>query len=68
MTSRITAALLFCVVVSALGGFGAPLLCQGNSSDKCADNWRSAGAQALTAAGTLSALLAKFGPGGDNHP
>lgn len=60
MTRAIVSALVGCVLVSAVGGFGAPLLCGSASGDKCADNWRGAAAGALTAAGTLGTLLAKM--------
>jgi len=58
MHGRIIAALSFCVLLSAVGGFGAPLLCGGN--DKCTDAWRGAAAGALTAAGALGTLLARL--------
>ncbi len=58
-------ALVGCVVVSALGGFGSPLLC-GSGDTKCAERWQAAAAGALTAAGTLGTLLARLG--GDRQP
>jgi len=66
MTTRIIGALLICVLTSAVGGFGAPLLCR--NDDKCADAWRGAAAGALTAAGTLGTLLARLAGGDDRQP
>lgn len=60
MNNRIVAALIGCVLVSAVGGFGAPLLCRGSGNEKCAEQWQAASAGALTAGGTLSALLARI--------
>jgi hypothetical protein len=59
--NRIVAGLLACALMSAIGGFGAPLLCRGGDDDRCADRWRGAAAGALTAAGTLGTLLARMG-------
>ena len=59
MNGRIITALGFCVILSAIGGFGAPLLCS-NGNDKCADAWRGAAAGALTAAGALGTLLVRL--------
>lgn len=61
----IVAALVGCVVTSAIGGFGAPLLC-GTADTKCSERWQQAAAGALTAAGTLGTLLARLG--GDRQP
>lgn len=63
MTQRIVLALVGCVILSAVGGFGAPLLCRGD--DRCAEQWRAAAAGALAAGGTLGTLLAKLA--GDDH-
>lgn len=60
MTNKIVAGLLGCVILSAIGGFGAPFFCGNNSNDKCLDAWRGAAAGALTAAGTLGGLLARL--------
>jgi hypothetical protein len=57
MQNKIITTLVFCVCISAIGGFGAPLLCR-TDSGRCGDNWRAAAAGALTAAGTLGTLLA----------
>ena len=66
MNRVIVGALVGCVVISAAGGFGAPLLCQG--SDKtCAERWQQAAAGALTAAGALGTLLARIA-GTDTRP
>lgn len=66
MNRPIIAALVSCVVLSAVGGFGAPLLCRGATDlDKCGEQWRVAAAGALTAAGTLGTLLARLV--GDDH-
>lgn len=68
MTRPIAIALVGCVVLSAVGGFGAPLLCRGAAEqDKCADQWRGAATGALTAAGTLGTLLARLA-GGERQP
>jgi len=69
VTRPIVTALVGCVVFSAVGGFGAPLLCQGQGQDKgCAERWQQAAAGALTAAGTLGTLLARLGGGSDPRP
>lgn len=65
MNRAIIWSLVACVLVSAIGGFGAPLLCGGD--EKCANSWRGAAAGALTAAGTLGTLLARM-PGSDDRP
>ena len=65
MTRLIVSALVACVGISALGGFGAPLLCRGD--DRCAEQWRAAAAGALAAGGTLGTLLAKLA-GDDRQP
>lgn len=68
MTQPIVIALVGCVVLSAVGGFGAPLLCRGaTEQDQCGQQWRNAAAGALTAAGTLGTLLARLS-GGDRQP
>lgn len=67
MNRSIVTSLVGCVLISALGGFGAPLMCRGSSDDKCADNWRAAATGALTAAGTLGTLLARMS-GDDRQP
>lgn len=59
MTRLIVGALVGCVVVSAVGGFGAPLLCRGSDKD-CPGMWQQAAAGALAAGGTLGTLLAKL--------
>lgn len=61
MNSRIIAGLLSCVLLSAIGGFGAPLLCRGAADDQCAEQWRGAAAGALSAAGALGTLMARMG-------
>ena len=66
MTRAIISSLLGCVLISAIGGFGAPLLCR--SDERCAEAWRGAAAGALTAAGTLGTLLARFAGGDDRKP
>lgn len=60
MTRTIVSALVGCVILSAVGGFGAPLLCRGSTDDRCGENWRTAAAGALAAGGTLGTLLAKL--------
>ena len=65
MTRLIVSALVACVGISALGGFGAPLMCRGSSDDRCGEQWRAAAAGALAAGGTLGTLLAKLA--GDDH-
>ncbi len=65
MTRSIILALVGCVILSAVGGFGAPLLCRGD--DRCAEQWRAAAAGALAAGGTLGTLLAKLA-GDDRQP
>lgn len=67
MNNRIVAALIGCVLISAIGGFGAPLLCRGSSDSKCAERWQTAAGGALTASATLSALLARI-TGADQSP
>lgn len=67
MNNRIVAALIGCVLISALGGFGAPLLCRGSADSKCAEHWQTAAGGALTASATLSALLARI-TGTDQPP
>lgn len=67
MNNHIVAALIGCVLISALGGFGAPLLCRGSSDSKCAEHWQTAAGGALTASATLSALLARI-TGADQSP
>lgn len=66
MTRAIVGSLVACVLISAVGGFGAPLLCRGDD-DRCPDAWRGAAAGALGAAGTLGTLLAKLA-GDDRQP
>lgn len=65
MTRSIILSLVGCVILSAVGGFGAPLLCRGD--DRCAEQWRAAAAGALAAGGTLGTLLAKLA-GDDRQP
>lgn len=65
MNRAIVYALVGCVIVSAVGGFGSPLLCR-TADAKCAERWQAAAAGALTAAGTLGTLLARLG--GDRQP
>lgn len=60
MTRAIVCALVGCVVLSAIGGFGAPLLCRDSSDDKCPENWRTAANGALAAAASLGTLLARI--------
>lgn len=61
MQNKIVATLISCVLISAVGGFGAPLWCKTSTTqDRCGDNWRAAAAGALTAAGTLGTLLASL--------
>ena len=59
MENKIITTLVACVLISAVGGFGAPFFCRGDG--KCADNWRAAAAGSLAAAGTLGTLLANLG-------
>ena len=61
MQNKIVATLITCVVISAVGGFGAPLWCRSNTdNERCGENWKAAAAGALTAAGTLGTLLARL--------
>jgi hypothetical protein len=64
MNRIIISALVGCVITSAVGGFGAPLLCAG-SGPECGDRWRQAAGGALAAATSLGTLLARL-PGGPN--
>jgi hypothetical protein len=64
MNRMIVTSLITCVLFSAVGGFGAPLLCRG-ADDKCIEAWRGAATGALTAAGTLGTLLARLAGGDD---
>lgn len=66
MTRAIVGSLVTCVLISALGGFGAPLLCGGE--EKCVNAWRGAATGSLTAAGTLGTLLARLAGGDDRQP
>lgn len=63
MNRAIVGALVGCVIVSAVGGFGSPVLCQGSLDKTCAERWQQAAAGSLTAAGTLGTLLAKLDSG-----
>ena len=65
MSRLIVGALVGCVVTSAVGGFGAPVLCAGSDKD-CPARWQQAAAGALAAGGTLGTLLAKLN--GDGQP
>lgn len=68
MTRAIVSSLITCVILSAIGGFGGPLLCRSASDpDKCGEQWRTAAAGALTAATSLGTLLARVA-GGDRQP
>lgn len=68
MTRPIVIALVGCVVLSAVGGFGAPLLCRSAvEREKCGEQWRGAATGALTAAGTLGTLLARLA-GSERQP
>ena len=60
MTRAIVSALVGCVILAAIGGFGAPLLCA-TSDQGCAERWQQASAGALAAGGALGTLLAKLG-------
>lgn len=62
MNRTIVSALVGCVVMSVIGGFGAPLLCPGRGPE-CGDHWRQAAGNALAAAMSLGTLLARP-PGG----
>lgn len=66
MTRPIVVALVGCVIASAVGGFGSPLLCPNAADKSCSERWQSAASGALTAAGTLGTLLAKLS--GDHQP
>lgn len=68
MTRTIVGSLVVCVLISAIGGFGAPLLCGPSSDNKCPEAWRTAAAGALTAAGTLGTLLARLAGQDDRKP
>jgi len=68
VTRIIAGSLVACVLIGAIGGFGAPLLCQGSRDDKCPENWRGAAAGAVAASGTLSALLARITGTSDRQP
>ena len=67
MTRAIVGSLVACVLISAVGGFGAPLLCRG-ADDRCTEAWRGAAAGSLTAAGTLGTLLARLSGVDDRQP
>lgn len=67
MTRTIILALVGCVILSAVGGFGAPLLCRASTDERCGEQWRAAAAGALAAGGTLGTLLAKLA-GDDRQP
>lgn len=54
----IVTALVTIVFLAAVGGFGAPFLCRG-AGPACSDRWAQASGGALSAAGLLSALLAR---------
>ena len=66
MTRIIIYALVACALLSALGGFGGPLLCQSSDKD-CPVRWQQASSAALTVAVSLGTLLAKIG-GNDSQP
>ena len=67
MIRIIVSSLVGCVILAAVGGFGAPLLCRGSTDDRCGEQWRGAAAGALAASGTLGTLLAKLA-GDDRQP
>lgn len=58
MTNKIVIALVTCVIISAIGGFGAPMFCENSKNDKCAQNWKDAATGSLAASGALGTLLA----------
>jgi hypothetical protein len=60
----IVGSLVACVMISAIGGYGA-LLCRGDQP--CIDAVKTASAGALAGAGTLGTLLARIS-GSDPHP
>ena len=64
MNRIVTIALIGCAGLSALGGFGEPVLCHGQKPE-CGDKWRAAASGALTVASFLGTLLAPS-PGGPN--
>jgi hypothetical protein len=66
MSNTIVRALVGCAVISALGGFGAPLFCGGRGAE-CTDQWRQASMGALAASASLGTLLARppGGPGAE---
>ena len=59
MKRIIVGALVGCIVVSAVGGFGAPLMCAGADKD-CPVRWQQAATGALAAGTALGTLLAKI--------
>lgn len=59
MQNSIVRVLLFCVTLSALGGFGSALLCP-YSDKECTTRWQNASIGSLTSAASLGTLLAKL--------
>lgn len=66
MRDKIVSAIIFCGAISAIGGFGAPVLCRLSSDTSCAENFKSAAAGALAVATTLGTLMAQMKD--DNEP
>lgn len=60
MNNRIVIALISCVLVSVIGGFGAPLFCKSSTDASCGERWQNASNGALAASSTLSALLVRL--------
>mgnify|MGYP007069477347 CR=1 FL=1 len=59
-------ALVGLLVMCAVGGFGAPVSCEGRGRGECRQEWALATSNALACAGMISALLAKLD--GDGRP
>jgi hypothetical protein len=60
MRDKIVAAIIACSAISAIGGFGAPVICRYSKDESCAENFRTAAAGALAAATTLGTLMAQM--------
>jgi hypothetical protein len=53
-------ALVGLLLLGAVGGFGAPVACEGRGRGECRQEWALATSNALACAGVISALLAKI--------
>lgn len=60
MKDKIVGAIIACSAISAIGGFGAPVVCRYSKDGSCAENFRTAAAGALAAATTLGTLMAQM--------